>query len=196
MMVVALSVSGATAAESSATETLLTLYANGEPVQMGPAFGDPFEIATTGPVKIFVPATGLSISCPADPEFQSLGWLESNGQATDIVQTNGYYAGPARECSGTRFGGLLLDGTLHFSASGRIVMGWNELLEHWPQLEINGCYFLGRLRSTTTLPGPLTFTFRGAMRSHGAGCPSVVYIRVGPFEAFYDSYRVEGRISP
>jgi len=79
---------------------LLTFYANGEQIPIGPKFSDPFELTITGPVSIAIPATGVSITCPSDPITAIFGWFESNSQTEDIVETNGYNAGPVRDCSG------------------------------------------------------------------------------------------------
>jgi hypothetical protein len=187
---------GGAAASSASASRLLTFYANGEQIPIGPKFSDPFELTTTGPVSISIPATKVSVTCPSEPITATFGWFESNGQEKNIVGTNSYNAGPTRECSGTIFSGLLLDGTLHFNSNGDVLMGPNELLEHSPEFELNSCRFVGVLKSTIEWPGPLIVTLKGKMRSDQAGCPSLAKITVGPLEGFYESHQVEGRITP
>jgi hypothetical protein len=195
LSLVLLALSGAAASSASAGR-LLTFYANGEQIPIGPKFSDPFELTTTGPVTISIPSTKVSITCPSEPFTATFGWFESNGQTEDIVGTNGYYAGPVRECSGMIFGGLLLDGTLHFRSNGRVLMGANESLEHSPEFELNSCRFVGALKSTAQWPGLLSVTLQGKMRSQQAGCPPLAKITVGPLEGLYESHQVEGRITP
>lgn len=183
--------------QAAAAKRMLTLYANGAPIPIGgPTSGDPFEIATSGPVAISIPATGVAISCPSEPETAAFGWVQTNGQTADVIGTNGYEAGPVRECSGHEFEGLLLDGTLHLKSNGAVVMGENELLRHKPQLGLDGCDFLGTLKSSEVLPGQLSFTLKGALKDHKRGCPPVANVEVGPLTASFESFAVEGRLAP
>jgi hypothetical protein len=192
---VLLALSAAAADQSFASGRLLTFYANGEAVALGSPFETGFELKTADPVMVSIPATGLSLSCAAEAEFAIFGWFDSNGLKTDVIGSNGYNTGPVRECSGHEFGGLLFDGTLHIRSNGQVVDGENEYLDYLPQLEIDGCYYFGKLKGKISLPGPFTTTLSGAMKSHHAECPPVADVEVGPLDGFYDSHLVEGRIS-
>lgn len=194
ILLVAVVVLGAMApSQAIAAKRTLTLSVNGAPIPTGgPESGDPFAIVTTGSVLISVPSAELAISCPSDPETGSFGWVQSNSEAADVVGTDGYNAGPTRECSGHEFGGLLLDGTLQFKVNGSVVMGMNQLLHHRPQLELDGCYFFGALKGKESLPGPLGFTLSGTMKSHGRGCPPAANVEVGPFQVTFESFAVDG----
>lgn len=191
---VTLAVGAATAGQAFAHK-LLTFYANGAPVALGSPYAAGFELKTTDPVEIAIPASKLLLSCPADPEFAIFGWFESNGSKDDVIGTNGYNTGPVRDCSGHEFGGLLFDGTLHIKTNGHVVVGENEYLHYLPQLNVDNCYFFGKLKGTISLPGLFTTTLSGTMRSRRAGCPRVADVKVGPLNGLYDSYLVEGRLS-
>jgi hypothetical protein len=181
---------------ASASEKLLTFYANGEAIPTGPPWSDSFTLETTLPVKILIPQARLAMSCAADSVFEIGGWFESNGLSTDVVQTNQYTTGPVRECSGASFGGLIFDGTTRLSSNGVVEIGRNEVLEYSPQLAVNGCYYFGNLWGVAKFSGPLTVTLRGIMRSTATGCPRAAYVAVGPLDGFYGSDPVEGRVSP
>ena len=194
--VVSLVLSAAIASSAPANAQLLTFYANGEAIPNEAIYSDTFELVTTSPVSISIPETGLSISCPAEPMFMSLGWFASNGLSNDTIETNGFYAGPVRECAGHSFEGLLLLGTIHLESSGAVRMGWSTLMRDSPQLGLDGCSFSGELKGRMKLPGPLKVTLKGTMKSHQARCPLVANIEVGALEGLRNSSPVEGRLSP
>jgi hypothetical protein len=192
----ALALSAALAGPALASKKLLTFYANGAVIPLGSPFETGFELETTDPVKISIPAAGLSLVCAADPKFAIFGWFASNGLGTDTVGTNGYETGPSRECSGHELGGLLFDGTLHLQSKGHVLDGENEYLEYLPQLKVDDCYFFGKLKGKESLPGPLQVTLKGAMKSKSATCPPVANVELGPLDGYFNSQPIEGRLSP
>jgi len=184
------------AGSASASKRTLTFYANGEPVPVGSESDNHFELRGDTSLVVSVPETGQSGTCSLEPPYLLIGWFESNGQATDVAQFNGYQAYPEKACDGLMVRGPFFEAELRLSASGKVVMTHSKRERFTPQVGINGCEYSGKLRSVATVERPLTITFHGAMNSHEPGCPLVADIEAGPFEGFYDSYRVEGRVTP
>ncbi len=194
-LVAVLAMGGAMASAASAEE-VLTLYANGKPLPIGPAESDPFELITTSPVSITVPETGLSITCPVTGEALLGGWVVANGQKTDGVQFNEEGGlNEVRDCSGATISGPLLVGALELRVNGEARLIAPPAQRREFQLEVNGCYFFAtKLKATATIDEPLTVSFEGVLKGDEAGCPLQASIKTGPFRAYFESQRVADRV--
>jgi len=185
------------ATTASATPKVLTMYANGAPLSLGPPESDPFELRSASAVSIAVPEAGFSATCPAANDALLGGWVVANGQRVDEVQFNeegGF--NEVRACAGATVAGPLLVGTLKLHANGTALLVATRGERRRFQLEFNGCYFFAsRMHTVATIGEPLTVSFSGVLKSKQEGCPREATIATGPFEAFFESNRVEDSVS-